>query len=136
MFNLEHSGVKRSIGVPRVITWLTSGHSITARISILNHYNRKGPDPGHPNPDILICNTGKLGVDESLISGNWLVLFELPNSIITWKQIAARNVRLRMKETIHTTVPIALLRLHISSLTRLGPHLAQPGLNHEQDWIN
>jgi hypothetical protein len=27
-----------------------------------NNYNREGPDPGHPNPDILICTTGKLGV--------------------------------------------------------------------------
>ena len=42
----------------------------------------------------------KLGVSESLTSGNWLVLFELPNSITTWKQIDARNVRLGMKETI------------------------------------
>jgi hypothetical protein len=33
-----------------------------------------------------------------LTGGNWLVLFEPPNSIITWKQAAARNVRLGMKE--------------------------------------
>ena len=33
-----------------------------------------------------------------MTGGNWLVLFEPPNSIITWKQAAARNVRLGMKE--------------------------------------
>jgi hypothetical protein len=76
------------------------GHSRTARTSILNNYNHEGPDPSHLNPDILKCTMRKLGIGESLTSGNWLVLFDPPNSIIMWKQVAARNVRLRMKETI------------------------------------
>jgi hypothetical protein len=98
MFNFKHFDAKWSIRASRVVTWLASGHSRTARTSILNNYNREGRDPGHPNPDILICTTGKLGGGENLTGGNWLVLFEPPNSIITWKQAAARNVRLGMKE--------------------------------------
>ena len=50
---------------------------------------------------VLICTTGKLGVGENLTGGNWLILFEPLNSVTTWKQAAARNVRLGMTETTH-----------------------------------
>ena len=50
---------------------------------------------------VLICTTGKLGVGENLTGGNWLVLFEPLNSVTTWKQAAARNVRLGMTEPTH-----------------------------------
>ena len=57
--------------------------------------------PAYPNPDVLICTTGKLGVGENLTGGNWLILFEPLNSVTTWKQAAARNVRLGMTEPTH-----------------------------------
>lgn len=89
------------VGASRVVTWLASGHSRAARTQILNNYNRQRPNHAYPNPDVLICTTGKLGVGENLTGGNWLVLFEPLNSVTTWKQAAARNVRLGMTEPTH-----------------------------------
>lgn len=98
MFNPDS---KWYVGAPRVVTWLASGHSRAARTQILNNYNRQHANPAYPNPDVLICTTGKLGVGENLTGGNWLILFEPLNSVTTWKQAAARNVRLGMTEPTH-----------------------------------
>ena len=95
MFNPDS---KWYVGASRVVTWLASGHSRVARTQILNNYNRQQANRAYPNPDVLICTTGKLGVGENLTGGNWLVLFEPLNSVTTWKQAAARNVRLGMTE--------------------------------------
>jgi hypothetical protein len=53
------------------------------------------------------------------------MLFDPLNSVITWKQIAARNVRLEMKETIHATVSVPTLTVthpvtHLQSHSRGG----------------
>jgi len=98
MFNPDS---KWYVGASRVVTWLASGHSRVARTQILNNYNRQSANRTYPNPDILICTAGKLGVGENLTGGNWLVLFEPLNSVTTWKQAAARNVRLGMTEPTH-----------------------------------
>ena len=82
MFNPDS---KWYVGAPRVVTWLASGHSRAARTQILNNYNRQHANPAYPNPDVLICTTGKLGVGENLTGGNWLILFEPLNSVTTWK---------------------------------------------------
>jgi SNF2 family DNA or RNA helicase len=101
MFNPDHFDSKWYIGSPRVVALLASGRNRNERTHILNNHNREKPNANHLNLDILVCTTGKLGVGENLTGGNWLILFEPPNSVTTWKQAAARNVRLDMRESTY-----------------------------------
>jgi hypothetical protein len=58
-------------------------------------YEHTGSYRARYNPD---GPEGKIGAQLGRSSGNWLVLFEPLNSVTTWKQAAARNVRLSMTE--------------------------------------